>query len=101
MLYMVIERFRGGDAIPVYRRFRDQGRMMPDGLRYVSSWITEDLGRCYQMMECEDRLLLEEWMSHWEDLVEFEVIPVITSVEAVAQVAPKLGPLPARNAREP
>jgi len=90
MLYMVIERFRDGDAIPVYRRFRDQGRLMPDGLRYMSSWITQDLRRCYQVMECEDRTLLEEWMSHWEDLMEFEVIPVITSVEAVTTVAPKL-----------
>jgi len=100
MLYMVIEHFRDGDAIPVYRRFRDRGRLMPEGLRYVSSWITGDFQRCFQVMECEDRRLLEEWMSHWKDLMDFEVLPVITSVEAVTTVAPKLGPAPARSERE-
>ena len=90
MLFMVIERFRHGDALPVYRRFRDRGRMAPEGLRYVSSWVTEDLRLCYQVMECENRALLEEWMSHWSDLVEFEVIPVVTSAEAAATAAPRL-----------
>jgi hypothetical protein len=90
MLYMIVERFRDGDALPVYRRFRDQGRLMPEGLRYVSSWITDDLRRCFQVMECEDLRLLEEWMARWKDLMEFEVIPVVTSAEAVAAVAPKL-----------
>jgi hypothetical protein len=90
MLYMIVERFRDGDALPVYRRFRDQGRLMPEGLRYVSSWITDDLRRCFQVMECEDLRLLEEWMERWKDLIEFEVIPVVTSAEAVAAVAPKL-----------
>ena len=84
MLYMVIEDFRDGDAAPVYRRLRDSGRMMPEGLTYVSSWITSDLKRCYQVMECEDRALLDEWMSSWEDLMRFEVVSVITSAEAVA-----------------
>ena len=79
---MIIEHFRNGDARPVYERFRDRGRMMPDGLAYVSSWITDDLAHCYQVMECDDRRLLEEWMSHWDDLMEFEVVPVITSAEA-------------------
>lgn len=90
MLYMIIERFRDGDPLPVYRRFRDQGRLAPDGLRYVASWVTEDLRRCYQVMECEDRALLGQWMARWEDLVEFEVIPVVTSAEAAAAVAPRL-----------
>lgn len=90
MLFMVIERFRNGDALPIYRRFRDRGRMAPEGLRYVSSWVTEDLRLCYQVMECEDRALLDEWMSHWSDLVEFEVIPVVTSAEAAAAAAPRL-----------
>ena len=90
MTFMVIEHFRGGDAVPVYRRFRDQGRMAPDGLRYVSSWVTEDLERCFQVMECEDRSLLDEWISRWNDLVEFEVIPVLTSADAQAAVAPRL-----------
>ena len=90
MLYMIIERFRDGDPLPVYRRFRDQGRLAPDGLRYVASWVTEDLRRCYQVMECEDRALLEQWTARWKDLVEFEVVPVVTSAEAAAAVAPRL-----------
>jgi Protein of unknown function (DUF3303) len=87
---MVIEQFRGGDPVPVYRRFRDQGRLMPDGLQYVSSWITPDLKRCYQVMECDDPALLREWISHWEDIVDFEWMPVITSAEARAAVGPRL-----------
>lgn len=90
MLFMVIERFRGGDPLPVYRRFRDEGRLAPDGLRYVASWVTLDTATCYQVMECADRRLLEEWMRRWEDLVEFEVVPVVTSAEASASVAPRL-----------
>lgn len=95
MLYMVIERFRNGDPVPVYQRFHDRGRLMPEGLRYVSSWITPDLDLCYQVMECEDRALLEDWMSRWSDLMEFEVVPVITSPEAAAAVAPRLKKTPA------
>lgn len=90
MLYMIVEHFRGGDAVPVYRRFRDRGRMAPEGLRYVSSWVTDDLRRCFQVMECDDRALLDEWMANWADLVDFEVIPVVTSAEAAAAVAPRL-----------
>jgi hypothetical protein len=84
MLYMIIEHFRNGDAAPVYARFREKGRLAPDGLRYVNSWVTSDRARCYQVMECDDRALLDTWMSAWEDLVEFEVHPVITSAEASA-----------------
>ena len=90
MTYVVIENFRGGDALPVYRRFRDRGRLAPEGLRYVASWVTADLRRCFQIMECEDRRLLTEWTARWEDLVEFEVIPVMSSAEALAAVAPRL-----------
>jgi Protein of unknown function (DUF3303) len=90
MTYMVIEHFRGGDALPVYRRFRDQGRLAPEGLTYVASWVTDDFRRCFQIMECEDRQLLVEWTARWEDLLEFEIIPVMTSAEAVATVAPRL-----------
>ena len=90
MTYMVVEHFRGGDALPVYRRFRDQGRLAPEGLTYVASWVTDDFRHCFQIMECENRQLLSEWTAHWEDLVEFEVIPVMTSAEAVATVAPRL-----------
>jgi hypothetical protein len=86
----VIERFRNGDAVPVYRRFRERGRLEPDGVRYVSSWVTADLTKCFQVMECDDRGRLAEWTSHWEDLVEFEIISVITSAEALAAVAPSV-----------
>jgi len=90
MLYMVIEKFRDGDPVPVYRRFRDRGRMMPGGIEYRGSWVTEDLSRCFQIMECEDRRLLDEWMKNWSDITDFEVIPVVTSAEAAAAVAPRL-----------
>ena len=90
MLYMVIEHFRDGDAVPVYRRFRDKGRLAPDGLQYVSSWVTSDLQHCYQVMECGDLALLEQWMDQWRDIVEFECLPVMTSAEAARAVAPHL-----------
>ena len=73
MLYMIVEHFRG-DPVPVYRRFRDQGRLAPDGLHYLGSWVTSDLQRCYQVMECADRGLLEQWMDQWRDLIDFEVV---------------------------
>jgi hypothetical protein len=90
MTFMVVEHFRGGDAVPAYRRFRDHGRMAPEGLRYVASWVADDFRRCFQIMECEDRQLLAAWTARWEDLVEFEVIPVMTSTEATAAVATRL-----------
>jgi hypothetical protein len=90
MLFMVIETFRDGDAKPVYRRFKEKGRMAPKGVRYVSSWVATDFERCYQIMDCDDRAFLDEWMSHWSDLAEFEVIPVITSEKATAAIAPHL-----------
>jgi hypothetical protein len=90
MLYMIIEHFRDGDAVPVYRRFRDRGRLAADQLRYVSSWVTTDLKRCYQIMECEDRALLDAWIAKWSDLVDFEVESVMTSAEAVARITPSL-----------
>lgn len=90
MLYMIVEHFRGGDPVPVYRRFRDRGRLAPEGLRYVSSWVTQDMRSCYQVMECDQRGLLDEWMANWQDIVDFEVIPVTTSAEAVATLGPRL-----------
>jgi hypothetical protein len=87
VLFMVIERFREGDAQAVYSRFREHGRMLPEGLKYLDSWIeaaTSD--RCFQLMECEDPRLFNEWTSHWQDLVEFEVIPVISSKEAADSI---------------
>jgi len=86
MLYMVIERFRRGDAVPVYRRFRERGRMAPDGLTYVDSWVDDSLRICFQLMQTDRRELLDDWMSLWSDLVEFEVHPVVTSAEAASRV---------------
>jgi len=90
LLYMVIERFKGGDAAPVYRRFRDHGRLAPEGLSYVSSWVDADLERCYQLMETDNPLLLDEWIAQWSDIIDFEVHPVITSAEAAKRIAPRL-----------
>lgn len=90
MLYMVIEHFLDGDARPVYRRFRDQGRLASDALHYVASWVTPDLRHCYQVMECDDVALLELWMDQWRDIVEFEWFPVVTSAEAARAIAPQL-----------
>jgi hypothetical protein len=89
-LYMVIEHFKGGDAVPVYRRFREQGRLAPPGLSYVSSWVDVKLERCYQLMETDDRRLLDEWMARWSDIVDFEVYPVVTSAQAAEAIAPRL-----------
>jgi len=86
MLYMVVEHFKDGNAVPVYRRFRDKGRMAPEGLVYVSSWVDQRLERCYQLMETHDRALLDEWMASWSDLVDFEVHPVVTSKEAAEKI---------------
>ena len=90
MLYMIIERFRNGDAVPVYRRFRDQGRLAPEGLRYIASWITIDMTQCYQVMEADDPSLIARWTERWSDLVDFEVVPVRTSAETQELIAPRL-----------
>jgi hypothetical protein len=89
-LYMVVEHFRNRDAVPVYRRFRERGRMAPEGLVYVSSWVDHAFKRCYQLMETDDRALLDQWMARWSDLVDFEVHPVFTSQEAAERIAPLL-----------
>jgi hypothetical protein len=87
---MIIERFKNRDAVPVYRRFRDQGRLAPEGLTYVSSWVTPDLTTCYQVMECEDPRLLDQWTARWRDLIDFEVVPVVTSAQAREAIGPRL-----------
>jgi hypothetical protein len=87
---MVIEHFRPGQAQSIYRRFRDRGRLMPEGVRYVSSWIDLDFRRCFQVMEAEQQNDLRAWMANWEDLMEFEVIPVRTSAQAAEAMAPQL-----------
>ncbi|HEX8734825.1 MAG TPA: DUF3303 family protein [Pyrinomonadaceae bacterium] len=90
MLFMVVEHFKDKDAAPVYRRFREQGRLAPAGLNYLSSWVDSGFERCFQLMETDDRKLLEEWIAHWSDIVEFEVFPVLTSAEAVKKITPEL-----------
>ena len=90
MLFMIVERFRNGDPVPVYRRFRDRGRQLPQGVNYIGSWVADDLRLCYQVMEAPGRVQLDDWLSRWADLVDFEVVPVITSAEAVEKVGPRL-----------
>lgn len=89
-LYMVVEHFKNKDAVAVYRRFRDHGRMAPEGLMYLSSWVDDTFERCYQLMATEDASLLDEWMANWSDLVNFEVHAVVTSQQAAKSIAPRL-----------
>lgn len=89
MLYMVVEDFRK-DPLPIYRRFRDHGRLAPEGLNYVSSWVDEKFAKCFQLMETDDRSLLDQWMENWSDIVSFEVYPVICSKEAAEKIASRL-----------
>jgi hypothetical protein len=84
MLFMVIERFGDRGALPVYQRARERGRMLPDGLRYVDSWVDAGFSRCFQLMECDELSPLMAWISQWSDLVDFEVVPVVTSSQAAA-----------------
>lgn len=85
---MIIENFRDGRPEPVYARFRERGRLAPEGLQYITSWVTTDGARCFQVMECADPALLDTWMSAWADLTEFTVIPVMTSAEAAERFGP-------------
>jgi hypothetical protein len=90
MLFMVIERFKDRDAKAVYRRLREQGRGAPAGLRYVDSWVEANFDRCFQVMECDDARLLQQWVAVWGDLVEFEIVPVVRSSETQATIEPLL-----------
>ena len=90
MLFMVIERFRNRDAKAVYRRFREQGRGAPEGLAYVGSWIETNFDRCFQIMECDDARLLQQWVAFWSDLIEFEIVPVASSAETRETIEPLL-----------
>jgi Protein of unknown function (DUF3303) len=90
MIFMVIETFRSGKAPEVYRRFRNRGRMAPEGVRYVSSWVDLGFRRCFQVMEADNEALLGEWTANWEDLIDFEIVPVRTSAEAALAMAPEL-----------
>jgi hypothetical protein len=84
MRYMVIETFTQG-ARPVYERARNRGRMLPEGLEYVESWVMEGLGGCFQLMETDDPALFDTWTAQWADLAEFEIMPVLASADAAAQ----------------
>ncbi|MFI5187385.1 MAG: DUF3303 domain-containing protein [Chitinophagales bacterium] len=89
MLYMIIERFQSGKVKTLYKRFEEKGRMMPEGLNYINSWIDEPVTTCYQVMETDSKEKLNEWISNWNDLADFEIIPVITSAEAKEKVFEK------------
>lgn len=91
MLFMVIERFRDNDMVPIYQKVRDEGRMIPEGLRYIDSWIEPNFSRCFQLMECDDLRLFQEWALKWRGFgVTFEVVPVVPSKETREVVAPYL-----------
>jgi hypothetical protein len=91
MLFMVIERFQDNDMLPIYRRVREEGRSLPEGLTYVNSWIEPNFSRCFQLMECSDLRLLQEWILQWRGYgVTFEIIPVVSSQETREVVAPWL-----------
>jgi len=91
MLFMVIERFRDNDMLPVYRRLRERGRSLPDGLEYVDSWIEANFSRCFQLMRCDDVRLLQAWGLEWRGLgMTLDIVPVVTSKETQAVVAPFL-----------
>src|SRR5919202_6106563 len=90
MLFMAIERFRDRDARAVYRRVRDEGRRLPEGLTYVGSWIEASFDRCFQLVECDDARLLQEWALAWQGLIEFEFVPVVPSRETRELIAPLL-----------
>jgi len=90
MLFMVIEKFRNKDALAVYRRFRERGRMMPDGLKYVGSWTEANFDRCFQLMECYDAREFQQWVIQWNDLIDFEIVPVISSEDTMETIGPML-----------
>ncbi|MBV9014843.1 MAG: DUF3303 family protein [Alphaproteobacteria bacterium] len=87
MLFMVIERFRDQNAKAIYSRFREKGRLMPDGISFVDSWVTADLSRCFQIMKCDDITLLQRWAAEWSDLIDFEIAPVVPGQDTGAALA--------------
>lgn len=93
MLFMVIERFKDGDMIPIYQRVRDSGRAIPEGMTYVDSWVEPNFGRCFQLLECADARILQEWVLQWRGFgISFEIVPVVTSAQTREVVAPYLAP---------
>ena len=90
MLFMVIEQFRKQNGKAVYRKLRDGGRALPDGLKFVSSYVSADLGRCFQLMEADDVTLFQRWIADWQEVVEFEVVPVVEGKVTREALAPLL-----------
>ena len=91
MLFMLIERFENNDLLPVYRRLRERGRLLPEGLEYVGSWIEPNFARCFQLMRCDDARTLQQWVLEWRGAgVTFEIVPVVPSKETQQVVAPHL-----------
>ena len=91
MLFMIIERFKDSDMLPIYRRVRDEGRRLPDGLRYIDSWVEPNFSRCFQVMECDDLRLLQQWALQWRGSgVTLEIVPVVSSKDTRDVVAPFL-----------
>ena len=91
MLFMVIEHFKNNDMVPVYRQLRDGSRLLPDGLKYIDSWVEPNFSRCFQLMECDDLRLFQQWVLEWQGFgVNIEVIPVVSSAETQAVVVPYL-----------
>ena len=86
MLFMVVEKFKNGNIRAIHARIREKGRMLPSGLRYVDSWVEANLQRCFQLMECEDPRLFQEWVARWEDLVDFEIIPIVPSKQTAETI---------------
>jgi hypothetical protein len=94
MLFVVIERFKDRNPEPIYARLRDQGRSMPEGLKYIESWIEVNFERCFQLMKCDDAALLQRWILQWRDLMEFEIVPVSPSKVVREMFSPSGGPAP-------
>ncbi len=90
MLFMVIETFRNQDAKAVYRKFKDKGRMMPEGLAFVSSFVAADLSRCFQLMQCDDVTLLQRWVAQWSDVAAFEIVPVVAGKDTAVALSGEL-----------
>ena len=83
---MVVEKFKNRNALAVYRRSRERGRMLPNGLKYIDSWVETNFDRCFQLMECDDPTLFQQWAVQWQDLVDFEFVPVMPSREAAKTI---------------
>ena len=90
MLFMVIEHFKNRDAKAVYRRAKEHGRMLPEGLKYINSWVETNFDRCFQLMECDDPRLFQQWVAEWQDLADFEIIPVVSSEETMQALLKEL-----------